>query len=314
VANAVDTTPPNILQGDTIMNLVVGASGFLGSEICRRLVAEGKPVGALVRPTTDEVKVDKLKSYGVTLAYGDVRERASLDAACQGVTAVISTLSSMPFSYQPGENDIRTVDLEGLMNLIAAAQAAKVSRFVYLSFSDQLDLDFPLRNAKRAVEQHLRDSQFNYTILRPSYFMEAWLSPVVGFDAINAKVQIYGAGQNPISWISLQDVAQFAVESLNNPAAQQATLELGGPEALSPLQVVQIFEELAGRAFEVEHIPEEVLITQQEAATDPMQQSFTGLMRCYAQGDPIDMQETLKAFPVQLTSVQAYARSVLVPA
>jgi hypothetical protein len=43
-----------------------------------------------------------------------------------------------------------------------------------------------------------------------------------------------------------------------------------------------------------------------------MQQSFLGLMRCYAAGDPIDMQETLKAFPVQLTSIRDYARGVLV--
>jgi NADH dehydrogenase len=295
------------------MNLVVGASGFLGSEICRRLAAEGKPVRALVRPTSDQAKVDKLKSYGVTLAYGDLRERASLDTACQGATAMISTVSSMPFSYQPDENDIQTVDLEGLTNLIDVAQAAGVERFIYTSFSGEIDLDFPLRNAKRAVEQHLRDSQLSYTILRPSYFMEAWLSPVVGFDAVNAKVQIYGAGQNPISWISLQDVAQFAVESLGNPAAQQATLELGGPEALSPLQVVQIFEELADKAFEVEYVPEEALVAQQKAATDPMQQSFTGLMRCYAQGDSIDMKEILKVFPMQLTSIKAYARRVLVP-
>jgi hypothetical protein len=45
-----------------------------------------------------------------------------------------------------------------------------------------------------------------------------------------------------------------------------------------------------------------------------MQQSFIGLMQWYAQGDPVDMQETLKEFPVQLTSVKAYAERMLVPA
>jgi len=296
------------------MNLVVGATGFLGSEICRCLAAEGKPVKGLARSTADQAKVDKLKSYGVSLVQGDLRDRASLDAACQGATAVISTVSSMPFSYQPGENDIQTVDLEGVTNLIRAAQAADVPRFIYTSFSGQIDLDFPLRNAKRTVEQRLKECGLSYTVLRPSYFMEAWLGPVVGFDYSNAKARIYGAGQNPISWISLQDVAQFAIESLDNPAAQNVTLELGGPEALSPLQVVQVFEEVGGRAFDVEYVPVEALAEQQKAATDPIEQSFAGLMRCYAQGDSIDMQETLKAFPVQLTSVKAYAERLLVPA
>lgn len=83
----------------------------------------------------------------------------------------------------PGQSDIRTTDLNGEITLIDAAVAAKVRQFVYTSFSGNLDLDFPLRNAKRAVEQHLQRSGLTYTILRPSFFMEVWLSPAVGFDA-----------------------------------------------------------------------------------------------------------------------------------
>ena len=284
---------------------------MLGGEICRRLVAVGKPVRALVRATSDPAKVEALQELGLELVQGDLRDRASIEAACQGVRAVISTASSVPFSYQPGENDIQTVDLEGLTTLISAAQAADVSRFVYTSFSGQIDLDFPLRNAKRAVEQRLKDSGLVYTVLRPSYFMEAWLSPVVGFDAANATASIYGSGEQAISWISLQDVAWFAVASLDHPAARYATLELGGPEALSPLQVVRIFEEVGGKPFTVQHVPEDALQAQQEAAADPMQQSFAGLMRCYARGDAIEMGATLEAFPLQLTSVREYAESVL---
>ena len=289
------------------MNLVVGATGLVGGEICRRLAAKGESIRALVRATSDQVKVGALRDLGAELVQGDLRDRASLEAACQGVRAVISTASSMPFSYQPGENDVQTVDLEGVANLIAAAQAADVPRFIYTSFSGQIDLDFPLRNAKRAVEQRLKESGLTYTILRPSYYMEVWLSPAVGFDVANAKAQIYGTGEQAISWISLQDVAQFAVEVLESPAARHATLELGGPEALSPLQVVRIYEQVLGRSFEVQHVPEKALQAQQESSADPMQQSFTGLMRCYAQGDPIDMDAVLAAFPMQLTSVQDYA-------
>jgi len=153
-----------------------------------------------------------------------------------------------------------------------------------------------------------------YTILRPSYFMEAWLSPVVGFDAANARATICGTGRNPISWISVQDVAEFALASLDNPAAKNAVIELGGPEALSPLQVIHRFEEITGRPFEVQFVPEEALKGQQDAATDPMQQSFSCLMRCYASGDPIDMSATLGTFAIEPTTVEQYARHVLTPA
>ena len=291
------------------MNLIVGATGMLGGEICSRLTAEGKPVRALVRTDSDPAKVEALQACGAEIVVGDLCDPASLDAACEGVTAVISTASSMPFSYKPGENDIQTVDTDGLLCLIGAAEAAGVQQMVYTSFT--MDIDFPLRNAKRAVEERLIDSGLTYTILRPSYFMEVWLSPAVGFDAANGKAQIYGSGENPLSLVSYMDVAKFAVASLDNPAAQNAILDIGGPEALSPLEVVHTFEDVTGRPFEVQHVSEQDLAAQQQAATDPMQQSFTGLMRWYAQGDPVDMEETLEAFPIPLTSVWEYAQRTL---
>jgi uncharacterized protein YbjT (DUF2867 family) len=291
------------------MNLVVGATGLVGGDICRRLAAEGRPVRAFVRTTSDPAKVEALKDQGVEIVAGDLCDPASLQAACQGVKAVISTASSMPFSYVPGENDIQHVDLEGVICLIDAAQSRGAQQFVYISFT--MDNDFPLRNAKRAVEQRLKDSGLTYTILRPSYFMEVWLNPAVGFDATNATARVYGSGQNPLSLISFSDVAEFAVASLDNPAARNATIDLGGPEALSQLQVVQIFEELGGRPFEVEYVPESALAEQQATATDPMQQSFAGLMQKYARGDAVDMQETLHAFPMQLTTIRQYAQNVL---
>lgn len=294
--------------------LVAGATGLLGSEICRQLRAAGKSVKGLVRESSDRTKVDRLQSFGVDTVVGDLRDRVSLDKACQGATHVITTVSAMPFSYQPGVNDIQTIDLDGTTDLIEAAKSNGVSQFLYTSISGNIDLDFPLRNAKREVERRLKESGLVYTILRLSYFMEAWLSPAVGFDAANARAVIYGMGHNPISWISLHDVARFAVASVDHPAARNATIELGGPEAVSPRDVVRLFEQASGHPFEVQFVPEEALQAQQAAATDPMQQSFSALMRCYALGDPIEMAGTLKTFAIEPTALEEYVRHILPPA
>ena len=296
------------------MILVAGSTGFLGSEVCRRLTAAGQPVRALVRPSSNPEKVTYLKTLGAQIVEGDVRDRASLAAACGGASAVISTISSMPSCYTPGENDIAHVDVQGVQGLMDAARSAGVEHFVYTSFSGNMDLDFPLRNAKRAAEEHLRRSGLTYTILRPSYFMEVWLSPMLGMDYVEGKAQIYGEGANPISFISLGDVAQFATASLGNEAARNATLELGGPQALGPLQVVKEFEAVVGRPFAVEHVPVEGIQAQADAATDPMERSFAGLMLCYAQGDAIDMGDLLSDFPLALTTVADYAQTVAVVA
>ena len=287
------------------MNLVVGATGLLGSEICRLLAAGGKPVRALVRPTSDQNKLAQLESLNVEIARGDLKDRSSLEAACRGANAVISTASST-LSRQEGDS-IQTVDLEGQLNLIDAAKAANVSRFVLISFPP-VDVEFPLQTAKRSVEEHLKTSGLTFTILQPTFFMEVWLSPHLGFDAVNGKARVYGSGANKMSWISFKDVAKFAVASLDNAQARNAVIKLGGPEALSPLEVVRIFEELQGRQFDVEHVPEEALRQQRETASDPLQQSFAGLMLYYSRGDVIDMRDTLDKFSVQLSSVRDFAQ------
>lgn len=296
---------------ETSTVLVAGATGLLGNEICRLLRAKNLPVKAMVRLTSDPVKTEQLTKLGVQLVKADLRTKETLSQALQGVKTVITSVSSMPFSYQPGENDIQSVDEDGMINLIEASKAAGVTHFIYTSFSKNLDLDFPLRNAKRKVERYLQKSSLTYTILRPGCFMELWLSAAVGFDAPNGKVNTCGTGTNPLAYISFKDVARFAVESISNPAAKNAVLELGGPQNLSQLDAVKIFEEVLDKKIEVAQMPVDALQAQLDGADDPMQKSFSGLMLCVANGDRIDMKDLLKVFPVKLTYVKEYIHSVV---
>ena len=291
------------------MILIAGATGFLGGEICRRLAGAGESVRGLVRATSDHAAVERLQAVGVETVLGDVRDRHSLDAACRGVGTVVTTITTTR-SRQPGDS-IEATDEAGQLNLVDAARAAGVEHFVYVSYSANLDDSGPLTHAKRAVEQRIRESGMSYTILRPSYFMEVWLSPHLGFDFNNRKATVYGAGKQRISFISLGDVAEFAVRAVRSRDAGNSTIELGGPNAVSPLEAVRIFEEVAGAPFEVQHVPENALQAQFAAAPDSLQKSFAGLMLDYASGDEIPMEHTLRSIPVQLTSVRDYARNVL---
>lgn len=291
------------------MFLVAGATGFLGREICRRLAAEDHEVRGLTRATSDTEAVVLLRERNVEPVQGDLKDRASLDAACRGVDAVISTASATR-SRQPGDG-IETTDLQGQLNLVDAARDAGVSRFVYVSFSGGIGADDPLTHAKRTVEQRLRESGMTFTILRPTYFMEAWLSPALGFDYPNACATIYGSGENGISWISLPDVAAIAVLCLESPECKDATLELGGPEILSLREVVRVFEEEAGKPFELRVVSEESLRAQQAAATNSLESAFAALMLGCAKGDAIPMESTLRKLPLRLRTVRDYARQVL---
>jgi hypothetical protein len=136
--------------------------------------------------------------------------------------------------------------------------------------------------------------------------MEVWLSPTVGFDAANAKAQIYGSGDQTISWISYKDVARYAVESTSNNLALNAELELGGPEPVSPNRVVKLYEQHLGKLFDVVHVPVEALQGQYQAVDEPMQKSFIGLMMCYAAGDPIPSDGVINSFVVRPVCIEEY--------
>jgi uncharacterized protein YbjT (DUF2867 family) len=288
--------------------LVVGATGFLGMEICRQLTASHEKVFGLVRKTAAEEKTIILKQWGVQLVEGDLKDRASIKKALQGIDTVISTASST-FSRQDGDS-IQTVDNEGQSNLLDEAKAAGVKQFIFVSFSF-MPIDFPLQTAKQRAEKKLMASGMIYSIIKPSFFIEAWLSPAIGFDFPNAKATIYGEGKNKVSWIAITDVAQFTVAAVDSPAAKNKTIEIGGPEALSPLEVVSIFEKTGGKKFELQHVPFEALQGQYNAAQDDMSKSFASLMLFYANGQEINMKELLKVFPVKLNSVKDYAQRMM---
>ncbi len=284
---------------------VAGATGFLGGEICRLLVGKNKKVKGLVRATSDANKVAQLKASGVETIEGDLKDKVSLENALHGVSAIVSTVSST-LSRQEGDS-IQTVDDEGQINLIDAAVKAGVKQFIYISFCELGES--PLQTAKRKVEKYLAESGLSYTILQPTYFMEVWLSPALGFDYPNAKATIYGEGNNKISWIAIKDLASFAVAALDNPAAANKIIELGGPEALSQLEAVNIFETVKGTKFVLQFVPKEAIEAQRDAAQDPLSESFATLMLGLVNGSEIDMKNTLTDFPIQLTSVIDYAKA-----
>jgi uncharacterized protein YbjT (DUF2867 family) len=286
--------------------LVAGATGFLGGEICRQLRAKNISVKGLVRTTSDAGKVAQLKASGVETIEGDLKDKASLVKALQGVTTIISTVSST-LSRQEGDS-IQSVDEDGQNNLINAAISAGTPQFIYVSFCN-MPGEFPLQTAKRKVEKHLSESGLQYTILQPTCFMEVWLSPVLGFDYPNAKATIYGEGKNRLSWIAIRDVAAFAVAALDHPAAKNKIIELGGPAALSPLEVVAIFEASTEKKFELQFVPEAALQAQKDTAPDPLSLSFASLMLGVAKGSEIDMKDTMAAFQLPLVSVNDYAKN-----
>src|SRR5262249_30857773 len=279
----------NITKNLTV--LVVGATGVLGVEVCGQLAPAAKKVKGLVRTSSQKETIDGLHELGVEAVTGDMKDPQSLYQAFQNVDAIVSTATST-ISHQQGDS-IETVDLAGQLNVAEAASASGVQRVVLISFPPYPPMtpEFPLQSAKRAVEDRLKSKNFTYTILQPTYFMEIWLGPALGFDCVGAKAIIYGEGKNKISWIAIKDVARFAVANLDNPAAQNAVIKLGGTDDLNRIDAGGIFQQEGGQTFELQNVSDEALRAQMAAAPDSLGKAFSGLMIGLNEVETIDMKE-----------------------
>jgi uncharacterized protein YbjT (DUF2867 family) len=290
------------------MYLVVGATGLLGSHICRRLREAGHSVRALVRATANPERIRVLQDAGVELAPGDLKDAGSLRRACAGATAIISTASST-LSRQAGDS-IETVDRDGQLALVNAAEQAGVDHFTFVSIPRSPVRESPLTRAKYRVEQELSASGMPYTVLAGNYFMEVWLSPALGFDYRNGTAVVFGDGRQLMSWVSYEDVGEFAIQCADTPSAHGRILEIGGPQDLSPLDVIATFERATGTSFTVQHVPEEALLAQLEAAADPLSEVFCKLQLEYLHGCLMNTSEAMRLMPIRQKTLEEYAKQV----
>lgn len=288
--------------------LVVGATGTLGSEIARKLIESGADVRAMARSSSDQATVEDLRAAGAEVITADIRDSQSVTAAVDGVEAVITTMSGMGSRWRP-DNTIGDVDRDGVIRLIDAAEAAGISRFVHISFPHGSEPGFPLGDAKAAAENHLQKSTLTWTILASNYFMEVWLSPLAGFNYETGTPVIFGDGTNTVSWTSYHDTARAAVVALESEAAKNRVVPVGGPEALSPLEVVGIFEEATGKSWDPQFVSVDDLEAQKKAAPDEVQETFAGLQLLLARGS-LAMKTSEYLISSGLRSVRAYAQGV----
>jgi uncharacterized protein YbjT (DUF2867 family) len=292
------------------MILIAGATGIVGGMITRRLLEQGKEVRILVRhhsPSEELAKegratsAEELKEAGAEPVYGDLRDRASLDDALEGVETVISTANS---AGRGGEDNPQSVDLEGNRNLIEAAQGAGVGHFVFVSLlGADPDHPAPFVQAKAQSEAALRESGMDYTIIAPTAFMEVWVALVVGMPALQDRpVTLVGEGRRRHSFISARDVAAFAAAAVDSLEARNEYLAIGGPEPLTWLDVVATYERVLDRPVPVEFVGMGEPVP---GLPGPMPEMLAG-METY--DTAIEMDEIARTFDVSLTRLETFVR------
>ncbi|WLW51233.1 SDR family oxidoreductase [Streptomyces sp. YU58] len=212
-----------------VMILVTGATGTIGGEVVRQLVARGEKVRALTRDPAGARVPD-----GVEVVRGDYREPGSLEPALSGVTAAFLV-------GVPGPGTRHDVDL------VAAARAAGVPRLVKLSAIGTGDPELgPSASWHVEGEGAVRDSGAEWTILRPSTFASNTRSWADAIRAGDPVPNLTGDGTQGV--VDPRDVSEVAVRALVEERHAGRTYTLTGPETISVPGQAAVLSELLGRS------------------------------------------------------------------
>lgn len=213
------------------MILLTGVTGKTGGEVARQLAAAGVPFRAIAR---DAARAEPLRDLGGTLFIGDVAEPAFLRGALAGTDRALLV---MPNGEHQQALEIGFID---------AAVAAGTRHICYLSSLESVpESPNPITRMHVAVEAHLRQSGLDWTIVRPTFFMQGFLSQAARIRDRNEISMPVGSGT--LAPTDLRDVATIICRVFTATGHAGQSYDLTGPELLTMHAVAERFTRVLGR-------------------------------------------------------------------
>ena len=239
--------------------LVAGGNGFIGTNLVDELLDRDHDVTVLARNPDAAVL-----PAGVETVSGDITAYDSIESALEGQDVVVNLVALSPLFKPKGGNEMHDeVHRHGTENLVRAAEEGGVDRFVQMSALGA-DPDGPTAyiRAKGQAETHVRDSDLDWVILRPSVvFGEggefvSFTKKLKGMFAPGVPIYpLPGGGKTRFQPIHVEDLVGILSETLTDDAHVGKTYELGGPETLTLREITNMVYESEGKSVTIVSVP-----------------------------------------------------------
>jgi len=202
--------------------LVIGAAGFVGAPVAKQLLADGFAVRVLVRNAD---KARQLLGDKVEIVTGSFEDRTTLEKALADVSGV-----NISVPWQAEFQVTRDV------TEILARQGRKNVRVSYISGTTALpeNRGYAMIDEKLKAEDMLKSSGVDYTILRPSWFMDA-----LALFVNDGRATVFGKQTQPYNFLSLADFARAVSKAHQIEAAANKTFILNGPQSMLMTDALQ---------------------------------------------------------------------------
>jgi uncharacterized protein YbjT (DUF2867 family) len=228
--------------------LIAGGTGRLGTLLVHQLTDRGLAIRVLTR---DPQRARHLP-HNVDIAVGDVRDPDALLSAVHGVDTVVSAVQGFA---GPGNGTPASADRDGNIHLIDAAQTVNADFVMVSVVGAAADSPMELFRMKHTAEEHLRSTGLPATIVQATAFRELWVELMNDTAGRSGRPLVFGRGNNPINFVSVNEVAALTVKAITDPATRGSTLHVGGPDNLTFNQLAEAVQNAAGRTKPPRHIP-----------------------------------------------------------
>ncbi|MBI3464108.1 MAG: NAD-dependent epimerase/dehydratase family protein [Planctomycetes bacterium] len=253
--------------------LVTGATGCVGSHVSERLIQERHRVRTLVRPASDTAFLDRI---GVDKLEGDMTDAAALRRAVEGVRIVVHCAAKV--GDWGAVEEYRRVNVQGLRDLLDAAAAQKLDRFVQISSlgvyeaRDHFGTDESVEpgahhidgytqtkyEAEKLVLEYHRTRSLPVTVLRPGLIYGPRDRTVVPRLLENIRIgrfRYFGSGEQAMNSIYVGNLVDAVMLATATPAAIGQVYNLTDDDPTSKRRFFGTAARLAGYPEPTRSIP-----------------------------------------------------------
>jgi uncharacterized protein YbjT (DUF2867 family) len=223
------------------MILITGATGTVGSEVVKRLSAQGVQSRAVTR---DPRKAEVNQFPNVHFVQGDFDDADSMRRACSGVDRTLILTNSTERTEQQQIGFTRVATQNGVRHIVKISQL-------------HADTNSPGRFLRYhgSVEAAIQASGLTFTFLRPNLYMQGLLN---FRQSIRQKSAFFAAANEArVSVVDVRDLADVAVAALTTSEHKNRIYSLTGPDALTFVEMADALSRAVGRTISFVDVPPE---------------------------------------------------------
>lgn len=241
--------------------LVTGGTGFVGTHVCRALIARGFLPRLLVR-TGSETKIPPDVRDACRVTPGDVTNRESVEFAAQGTTAIVHLVGIIR-EFPERQVTFDRLHADATRNVVDAARRWEISRFVHMSaLGARAGGGTGYFDSKGRAEEYVRQSGLSWTILRPSVIFgprDQFVNVLAGILRKAPAVPVPGDGSYRLQPVYVGDVAMGFADAVGRAELEGTTFDVGGPQKLTYNELLDEVAASVGRRARKVHLPLSVL-------------------------------------------------------